>query len=222
MMKNSAKHPRGQLAAYADKALEPVEAKGVSEHLLDCTACRAEVREWKRLYGSLARLPRPVPAAGLRDRIVFAVSREALVHRRRASSLGRRAVAALSWAYGSGLGLAAGVAASLIFVPEIRVWAASSVTWASSTGLQAGLFVIDASSQALAWMADTGQSLLEKIGWLETVFRALGTAGEVTELRIAMFLALLLTALIYPILILGRQPRRSSEREGSHVASLIV
>jgi anti-sigma factor RsiW len=221
-MRDTTQHPRGELAAYADKALEPVENTKVAGHLLDCVSCRVEVHEWQRLYHSLAHLPRPVPAAGLKDRIAFAVAREALVHRRRASTLGRRAVAALSWAYGSGLGLAAALAFGLIFVPEIRVWAASTVTWASTMGLHAGLFVIDTSSKLMTWTIDTGGALLEKAGWLETVFRALGSAAELPEVRIAAVLAVGISASIALILILGRQPRHNVHREGSHVASLIV
>jgi hypothetical protein len=64
---------------------------------------------------------------------------------------------------------------------------------------------------------------LQRASWLETILRALETAGEVTEIRVAVFGALLLTSLIYPsLLILGRQPRRTAQGEGSHVASLIV
>lgn len=221
-MRDTTQHPRGELAAYADKALEPVEAKRVAGHLLDCSSCRAEVHEWQRLYQSLAHLPRPVPAAGLKDRISFAVAREALVHRRRASSLGRRAAAALTWAYGSGLGLAAALAIGLIFVPGFRVWAASTVTSASTVGLQAGLFVIDASSRVMTWTIDAGGTLLQKAGWLETVFRALSSAAELPEVRIAAVLAVGISATIALVLILGRQPRHNVHREGSHVASLLV
>jgi hypothetical protein len=221
-MRDTDQHPRGELAAYADKALEPVETQRVAGHLQDCPSCRAEVLGWQRFYRSLAHLPRPVPAAALKDRIAFAVAREALVQRRRATSVGRRAVAALTWAYGSGLGLAAALAIGLVFVPPIRVWAASSVTWASTVGLQAGLFVIDTGSQLISWIIETGGALIQKAGWLETIFRALSSAAELPEVRIAAVLAVAMTATIALLLLLVRQPRHNVHREGSHVASLFV
>ena len=64
--------------------------------------------------------------------------------------------------------------------------------------------------------------LLQKTGWLETVFRALSSAAELPEVRIAAVLAVGITAAIALALMVGRHPRHNVQREGSHVASLIV
>lgn len=221
-MKDFHRNKSELLAAYADRTLETATAAGVSDHLSGCAPCRAELQDWRALYRALARLPRPVPAAGLQDRILFAIAQEAALQSRRAHSFGRRAVAALSWAYASGLVLAAGLAAGVVLIPPVQHGAASALTWVSGKGLEAGIRFMGVTSNVLVWAQESTQSVLSHLVWLETIGRAMSSVGASTEVRIAILMAAVVTAILYPTLIAGRLQRRNSNPEGPHVGTLLA
>lgn len=73
MVKNE--HVTELLPAHALGALDDVEAKQVKEHLAQCAACRRELTLYEEMVGQLARVaPRSAPPAGLKQRVVGAIS----------------------------------------------------------------------------------------------------------------------------------------------------
>ena len=55
----------GLLTLAAASMLDPAEQRRVEKHLRECEACRAELREWTLLAGTLRELPTPQAPPGL-------------------------------------------------------------------------------------------------------------------------------------------------------------
>src|SRR5262252_5318641 len=140
------RHPSGLLAEFAEGTLAAPQAERVSHHLSSCSDCEQELERWQELYQSLSRLPRPRVSAALHARILEAVAHEvpvpASVWAARASRR-RRWLAALSWAYASGVAMVAATLVGAAFVPAVRELIGSALARLSSAGLRTGLSFVD-------------------------------------------------------------------------------
>ncbi|MGH7483939.1 MAG: zf-HC2 domain-containing protein [Longimicrobiales bacterium] len=67
-------HPEDdRLEAFAAGEIDRSDAAVVESHLLGCARCRADVEEWRSLFGALADLPALAPAPDFGDRVMAAV-----------------------------------------------------------------------------------------------------------------------------------------------------
>jgi hypothetical protein len=100
-----------QLDDYLDDTLPPAEAAGMRRHLEECPACAGELRELSALRRELARLPAPVAAPEVLERLLARAVRTPaspvpLLYRRDVwSRVGLATAAALLLAVGVGVGL---------------------------------------------------------------------------------------------------------------------
>lgn len=73
-----------RLSLYVDGLLNPFDENAVEAHLSRCEACRAAVALWREIGESVRRLPRELPPADLRTRILAGTTRKpSLVQRLR-------------------------------------------------------------------------------------------------------------------------------------------
>ncbi|MCS6923011.1 MAG: zf-HC2 domain-containing protein [Fimbriimonadales bacterium] len=64
-----------KLSLYVDGVLNPFDENAVEAHLSRCAACRATVELWRAVGQSVRRLPRELPPAYLRERILASTTR---------------------------------------------------------------------------------------------------------------------------------------------------
>jgi hypothetical protein len=65
-----------RLSLYVDGLLNPFDENAVEAHLSRCEACRAAVALWREVGQSIRRLPRELPPADLRARILASTTRK--------------------------------------------------------------------------------------------------------------------------------------------------
>lgn len=221
-MRDLDRHPRDLLALQAEGGLDRASAARVAEHVAACASCACELERWQVLYARLARLPRPAPPATLRVRILEAVARENARARVLAEARRRRLVAALSWAYGTGLAVVAALVLGMAFVPEVRQAAGSALAAASAAGLRAGLVVINALSLASAWVDAVLRFAGNQLGWVRTVGRALETAGGATGAGIAGWIVLTIGVVVSSLVFVRFLHQREPEEEVPHVGPMVA
>jgi anti-sigma factor RsiW len=221
-MRDPDRHPRELLAQQAEGGLDRVSAARVAEHVAACASCAREQERWQVLYSGLARLPRPVAPATLRVRILEAVARENARARVRAEVRRRRLVAALSWAYGAGLAVVAGLVLGLAFVPEIRQAAGSALAVASAAGLRAGLGVIDTLSFVSAWVNSAGRFLSGQLGWVRTLGRAMETVSGATGTGPGGWLVLAIGFVVSSLVFVRFLHQREPDKEVPHVGPMVA
>jgi predicted anti-sigma-YlaC factor YlaD len=221
-MRDLDRHPRDLLALQAEGGLDRVRAARVAEHVAACASCARELERWRTLYAGLARLPRPAAPPTLRVRILEAVARENARARVLAEARRRRLVAALSWAYGTGLGVAAALVLGLAFVPQVRQAAGSALAMASATGLRAGLAVIDSLSLASAWADAAGRFIGDQFAWVRTVGRALETVGGATGAGPGGWIVLTIGVVISSLVFVRFLHQRDPDKEVPHVGPMVA
>ncbi|MCS7299965.1 MAG: zf-HC2 domain-containing protein [Fimbriimonadales bacterium] len=64
-----------KLSLYVDGVLNPFDENAVEAHLSRCAACRATVELWRAVGQSVRQLPRELPPAYLRERILASTTR---------------------------------------------------------------------------------------------------------------------------------------------------
>ncbi|HKY49953.1 MAG TPA: zf-HC2 domain-containing protein, partial [Candidatus Limnocylindria bacterium] len=62
-------HPRADLSAYIDQALDPADRNVVDGHLVACTECRTHVAQLRATTALLRALPDPIPSRHLVPRL---------------------------------------------------------------------------------------------------------------------------------------------------------
>ena len=221
-MRDLDRHPRELLALQAEGDLDRVRAARVAEHVAACASCARELERWQVLYFGLARLPRPAPPATLRVRILEAVAREHARARVLAEARRRRLVAAFTWAYGTGLAVAASLVLGLAFVPEVRQAAGSAFAVASATGLRAGLAVIDLLSLGWAWVDSGTRFVGDQLGWVRTLGRALETVGGATGAGSGGWLVLVVGVVVSSLIFVRFLHQREPDKEVPHVGPMVA
>jgi predicted anti-sigma-YlaC factor YlaD len=203
-MRDLDRHPRDLLALQAEGGLDRVRAARVAEHVAACASCARELERWRTLYAGLARLPRPAAPPTLRVRILEAVARENARARVLAEARRRRLVAALSWAYGTGLGVAAALVLGLAFVPQVRQAAGSALSLAS------------------AWADAAGRFIGDQFAWVRTVGRALETVGGATGAGPGGWIVLTIGVVISSLVFVRFLHQRDPDKEVPHVGPMVA
>jgi anti-sigma factor RsiW len=109
---------RGLLALYLTNTLSREEETSVSQHLLACSDCRAELGTLRMIAGDLKSMPPPQPSFGLAQRTRGRIASEMAAQAER-----RQHQRMLAWVIGfawifTGLTFAAG----RFLVPEVAAW----------------------------------------------------------------------------------------------------
>src|SRR5215831_14373241 len=199
-MTRTDRHPSGLLAEFAEGTLAAPQAERVSHHVSTCSDCEQELARWQELYQSLSRLPRPRVSAALHARILEAVAHEvpvpASVWAARAARR-RRWVAAISWAYASGVAMVAATLVGLAFVPAVRETLGSALARASSAGLRTGLSFVDLMTFLTGSYQSLVHTLSERFEWVRIFGHALQTLGSVAQMQIAVLALLALFTVVF-------------------------
>jgi anti-sigma factor RsiW len=221
-MRDPNRHPRELLAQQAEGGLDRASAARVAAHVASCASCARELEGWQALYSGLARLPRPVPAATLRVRILEAVARESARARVLAEVRRRRLVAVFSGAYAAGLVVVAGLVLGLALVPEVRQAAGSGLAMVSAAGLRAGLTVIDALSLVSAGFASAVRFAGDQLGWMKTLGRAVETVGGAAGDRAGGWLVLTIAVVFSSLAFARFLHQREPDKEVPHVGAMLA
>jgi hypothetical protein len=224
-MTRTDRHPSGLLAEFAEGTLADPQAERVSHHVSSCSECEQELAHWQELYQSLSRLPRPQVPAALHARILEAVAHEvpvpASVWVARATR--RRCwLAALSWAYASGVGMVAAALVALAFVPAVREGLGSALARLSSAGLRTGLSFVDVMTFLTSSYQSIAHTLSERLEWVRIFGHALQTLGSVAQMQIAVLALLALFTVVFSYFFVRFLHQRDADREVSHVGLLVA
>src|SRR5262249_2394338 len=224
-MTRTDRHPSGLLAEFAEGTLAAPQAERVSHHVSSCSECEQELERWQELYQSLSRLPRPRVSAALHARILEAVAHEvpvpASVWAARAARR-RRWVAALSWAYASGVAMVAATLVGLTFVPAVREAVGTRLARLSGAGLRTGLSFVDLMTFLHESYHSIVKTLAERFEWVRVVGHALQTLGSVAQMQLAVIGLLVLFTVIFSYFFVRSFHQRDADREVSHVGLLVA
>ncbi|HKA24110.1 MAG TPA: hypothetical protein VKF80_03960 [Candidatus Eisenbacteria bacterium] len=219
------RHPSGLLAEFAEGTLAVPQAERVSHHVSSCSECEQELERWQELYQSLSRMRRPRVPAALHARILEAVAHEvpvpASVWAAQASRR-RRWMAALSWAYASGVAMVAASIIGLAFVPAVREAVGTSFARLSTAGLRTGLSFVDVVTFLTQSYFSLMKVLSERFEWMRVVGRALETLGGVAQMQIAVIALLVLFTVGFSYVFVRFLHQRDQDREVSHVGLLVA